>query len=80
MLYFSYYFHLKLKDEAMKVNVLLIFFATMGILCADGMAGDDSGITRDIHGQQKNCVPCHGGKAQQAIKDQPNPVIPVPEE
>ena len=38
MLYFSYYFHLKLKDEAMKVNVLLIFFATMGILCADGIS------------------------------------------
>ena len=69
----------ELKDEVMKINVLLISFATIGIICAAGLAGDNSVAGRGIPEPHKNCNSCHSGKTQQAIKDRPDLIAPMSE-
>jgi predicted CXXCH cytochrome family protein len=75
-MYFN--FHLGLKDEAMKINMILILVTTVGTLCVAGIAKVDSGATWGLHEPLKDCFPCHGNQSEQASTDQPNLVAPVP--
>jgi predicted CXXCH cytochrome family protein len=76
-MYFN--FHLGLKDEAMKINMIFILATIVGTLCVTGIAKIDSGATWGLHEPLKNCLPCHSNQSEQASTDQPNLVAPVPE-
>ena len=60
----------------MKINVLLIFITTVGII---GIAGNDSDAVRDINELHKNCIQCHGAQWEQASRKNPSLVALVPE-
>ena len=49
-----------------------------GVANSKGLAVDDSGGTWGLHEPFKDCVPCHGDKAEQASPDKPYLVASVP--